>query len=100
MRESAIQTQVNSLQAVLPAKFHDFAAVGLGESPFGVIEHVMPTLAPLLLQAERTALLRRLHQLSSQSKAGRLIRQLGEHGRSLWDGLKARHNATTTTKSH
>ena len=98
LRESSIQAQVESLRAVLPATFRDFAAVGLGESPFGVIEHIVPTLAPLLLQAERTALLRRLYLLANQSKAGRLMRQLGEHGRSLWDGLKARHN--TPTKSH
>ena len=98
LRESLVRTQVDALRAVLPPTFRDFAAVGLGESPFGVIEHVVPTLAPLLLQAERTALLRRLHQLANQSKAGRLVRQLGEHGRSLWDGLKARHKSAT--KSH
>ena len=78
-----------------PRHFRDFAAVGLGETPFGVIEHVVPTLAPLLLRAERTALLRRLHELANQSKAGRLVRQLGEHGRSLWNGLKARRHAQT-----
>jgi uncharacterized protein len=95
MRDALVRTQVDALRAVLPANFRDFAAVGLGESPFGVIEHVMPTLAPLLLQAERTALLRRLHQLGNQSKAGRLVRQLGEHGRSLWEGLRERHKVGT-----
>jgi uncharacterized protein len=95
LRESVVHVQVDALRAVLPPTFRDFAAVGLGEAPSGIIEQVMPTLAPLLLRAERTALLRRLHQLASQSKAGRLVRQLGEHGRSLWDGLKARHNSAT-----
>jgi predicted GTPase len=95
LRESVVRAQVDALRAVLPPTFRDFAAVGLGEDPFGVIEHVVPTMAPLLLRAERTALLRRLHQLANQSKAGRLVRQLGEHGRSLWDGLKARHKSQT-----
>ena len=98
LRESVVRAQVDSLRAVLPPTFRDYAAVGLGEAPFGVIDHVVPTLAPLLLRAERTALLRRLHQLSNQSKAGRLVRQLGEHGRTLWDGLKARRNSATKAR--
>jgi uncharacterized protein len=92
LRESLVRAQLDSLRAVLPPTFHDFAALGPGEAPFGVIEHVVPTLAPLLLRAERTALLRRLHQLANQSRAGRLVRQLGVHGRSLWNGLRARHH--------
>jgi len=95
LRDSLVRTQLDSLRAGLPPTFRDFAAVGLGEAPFGVIEHVVPTLAPLLLRAERTALLRRLHELANQSRAGRLVRQLGEHGRSLWNGLKARRHAQT-----
>jgi len=92
LRESLVRAQFDALRAVLPPTFRDFAAVGLaGET--GVIEHVVPTLAPLLLQAERTALLRRLGELAGQSKVGRLVRQLGEHGRSLWGGLKARHKS-------
>ncbi len=98
-RESLVRAQLDGLRAVLPPTFRDFVAIGLGsESPFGVIEHIVPTLAPLLLRAERTALLRRLHQLASQSKVGRLVRQLGEHGRSLWGGLKARHNSHTKSR--
>ena len=93
---SLVRAQLDALCAVLPPTFHDFTAVGLGsESPFALFEHIMPTLAPLLLRAEHTALLRRLHELSGQSKVGRLVRQLGEHGRSLWGGLKARHISET-----
>lgn len=98
IRDSLVRKQVDALRAALPTTFRNFAAVGLGESSVGVIEHVLPTLAPLLLQAERTALLRRLHQLANQSKAGRLVRQLGEHGRSLWDGLRARHKSATKSQ--
>jgi hypothetical protein len=96
VRASIVRAQFDALRAVLPPTFHDFAAVGLGsESPFALFEHIMPTLAPLLLRAEHTALLRRLQELSGQSKVGRLVRQLGEHGRSLWGGLKARHISQT-----
>ena len=99
VRESLLRAQFDALRAVLPPTFQDFAAVGLGgETPFGLIEHIVPTLAPLLLRAEHTALLRRLQELSGKSKVGRLVRQLGEHGRSIWGGLKARH--TSQTKSH
>ena len=94
VRESLVRAQFDALRAVLPPTFQDFAAVGLeGETPFGLIEQIVPTLAPLLLRAEHTALLRRLQELSGQSKVGRLVRQLGEHGRSLWGGLKARHKS-------
>jgi uncharacterized protein len=99
LRESLVRAQLDALRALLPPTFRDFAAVGLtGESPFGVIEHVVPTLAPLLLRAEHTALLRRLQELSGQSKVGRLVRQLGVHGRSLWGGLKARHKSETKSR--
>ena len=98
-RESLVRAQLDGLRAALPPTFHDFITIGLGsESPFGLIEHIVPTLAPLLLRAERTALLRRLQELSGQSKVGRLVRQLGEHGRSLWGGLKARHNSHTKSR--
>ncbi len=92
-REALAHAQLDSLRAVLPPTFHDFTAVGLGASPSSLIENVVPALAPLLLRAERTALLRRLHELANQSRAGRLVRQLGEHGRSLWAGVKARHKS-------
>jgi predicted GTPase len=93
-RESLVRAQLDALRAVLPPTFHDVTAISLaGESPFGLIEHIVSTLAPLLLRAEHTALLRRLQELSGQSKVGRLVRQLGKHGRSLWGGLKARHGS-------
>jgi hypothetical protein len=94
LRESLIRAQFDALRALLPPTFQDFVAVGLGEeTPFGVIEHLARALVPLLLKAERTALIRRLHEMSGRSKVGRLVRQLGQHGRSLWGTLKARHKA-------
>jgi hypothetical protein len=91
LRDSLVRAQFDSLRATLPPTFHQFAAVGMnGESAAGVIEHVIPALAPLLMHAERTALLRRLHEVSGRSKVGRLVQQLGAHGRSLWGSLKSR----------
>ena len=64
-RESLIRAKVESLRSLLPLGFQDYAAVGLGgETPAAVIEHVVPALTPLLLKAERTALLRRLQEVS------------------------------------
>jgi len=94
--ESLCRAQFDALRALLPPTFHEFAAVGLGdEAHFGVISHLMPALMPLLLKAERTALIRRLHEVAGRSKAGRLVSQLGQHGRSLWRSLKARRDAAT-----
>jgi predicted GTPase len=93
-RERAIRTRLEALKAILPPTFHEFVAAGLtDESPFGLIEHVLPVLAAEMLKAERAALLRKLHQVSGQSKVGRLMRQLTEHGRWLWNSRKARQKA-------
>jgi hypothetical protein len=93
-RDSLIRAQFDSLRSLLPITFHEYAAVGLGEqTPAAVIEHVMPALTPLLLKAERTALLRRLHEVASRSRVGRLVQQIGQHGKSLWGSLKARRKA-------
>jgi hypothetical protein len=95
LRESLIRARYDNLRGSLPPTFHDFAAVGLGdETPFGVIDHLVPTMTPLLLKAERTALIRRLREVAGRSKVGRLVSQLGQHGRSLWGSLRARHHAS------
>jgi predicted GTPase len=98
-RTSLIRAQFDALRASLPPTFHEFVAVGLGaETPFGIIEDLVPTLTPLLLKAERTALIRRLHEVAGRSKVGRLVRQIGEQGRSLWGGLWARRKASGRSK--
>ena len=48
--------------------------------PFGVIEHLLPTLAGLVQRAERSALIRHFHPLSQRSKARRLVGQVGQQG--------------------
>jgi uncharacterized protein len=99
LRESLVRAQFDALRAVFPPTFHVFAAAGLGaDGNATAIHQVVSILAPLLVKAERTALIRRLHEVSSRSRAGRLVRQLGEHGRSIWDQLKSRKKAGKPTR--
>jgi hypothetical protein len=89
-REAAVRARIESLRASLPPTMTDYVAVALAAgSSFGVIEDVLPTLASLLHRAERAALIRRLHRAHSRSKAGRLVSQVGQHGRWLWNSLRS-----------
>jgi hypothetical protein len=95
-RESLFRAQFDALRALLPPTFQEFVAVGLGaENAGAVVEGVVPALAPLLMRAERTALLRRLSEVAGRSKVGRFMHQLGEHGRTLWGSFRARRKAGT-----
>ena len=98
-REAAVRARIERLRAVLPPSFAEFVAVGLPEQkPYGVVEHVLPALAMQLHRAERTALIRQLHEVAGRSKVGRLVRQLGEHGRALWGNLKARRKVKSASR--
>jgi hypothetical protein len=91
VRESAVRTLFESLDAALPPGFSTFAAAGLPEkTPFGMVEHVLPALAAQLHRAERAALLRKLNALSGRSKVGRVASQLGQQGKNVWGYLKNR----------
>ncbi len=93
-RETAVRARIDALRANLPPSFGEFVAVGLSDqTPYGVVEHLLPALAMHLNRAERTALLRRLQEMGGRSKVGRLVRQLGDQGRSLWGNLRARKKA-------
>jgi hypothetical protein len=52
-----------------------------------------------LPKAERTALIRRLHEIGGRSKVGRLVHQLGTQGKALWGNLRlgGRRRKTTST---
>lgn len=91
LREEAVRALFDSLRATLPPSFATYTAAGLpGETPFGVAELVIPELAAQLHRAERAAMLRQLHMFSGRSKVGRVVSQLGQHGRQVWTNLKAR----------
>ncbi|MDR3633502.1 MAG: GTPase [Isosphaeraceae bacterium] len=97
-REVAVRARLESLRATLPPTFRELVAVGLPEdAPFGIVEHLLPTLSALMHLAERAALVRHLHHVSTRSKARRLVSQVGEHGRWLWKNLTARRHAPAET---
>jgi uncharacterized protein len=90
-RENAVRARIDALRSALPPTFGDVHAAGLGDQhPFGVVEQVLPAIATRLHRAERTALIRRLHQMGGRSKVGRLVHQLGTQGKALWGNLRAR----------
>jgi hypothetical protein len=95
-RERAVRALLDAWHQELPPTFAAITAVGLSdEQPFGLVEEVLPALATELNRAERTALLRRLHEVGGRSKVGRLVRQLGDHGRALWTSLRSRGKAAS-----
>jgi hypothetical protein len=93
-REIRVRAEIDALREVLPPPFHEFIAVGLDSTaPFGITELLVPALAAMSIRAERIALMRRLQQVSSQSKLGRLMHQIGQQGRALVGNLRSRHKA-------
>jgi uncharacterized protein len=99
-REQAVRARIEALRASFPPSFSEFLAVGLTEQgPFGVIEQVLPAIATRLHKAERTALIRRLHEMGGRSKVGRLVQQLGTQGKALWGNLKARRPGKATSSN-
>jgi hypothetical protein len=90
-REVAVRARIESLRTGLPPSFSEILAVGLTDQhPFGVVEQVLPAIATRLHKAERTALIRRLHEIGGRSKVGRLVQQLGNQGKTLWGNLRSR----------
>ncbi len=100
-RETAARARLNTLRTALPPSLVEIVPVGLAEKePFGVIEHLVPSLLAQFHRAERAALIHHLHRVSRQSKARRLVSQVGEHGKSLWKTLRTgRRSETVPGKS-
>jgi hypothetical protein len=100
-REAAARAKLNSLRTTLPPSVVEIVPVGLAESaPFGVAELLLPSLISLAHRAERAALIRHLHRISRRSKAGRLISQVGEHGRTLWKQFRTGRRAPAEAQRH
>jgi len=98
VREAAVRSLFDSLRATLPPGFSTFAAAGLpDQSPFGVVEHILPALAAQLHRAERAALLRKLQAVAGRSKAGRVMSQLSQQGKQVWSHLKNRRKKAKST---
>jgi len=94
-REEAVRSLFESLRAALPPTFAEFAAAGLpDQSPFGLVEHVLPALAAQVHRAERAALLRRLQAAANRSKVGRVFSQIGSQGKNVWSHLRSRRKSS------
>ena len=88
-REAIARVRLNALRTALPPSVAEIVAVGLPEAaPYGVLEHVLPALIALAHRAERAALIRHLHRLSTRSKARRLASQVGQRAHWLWSNLR------------
>ena len=93
-RESAVRSKIQALKAALPPTVAGFIPVASGASPpFGVVESLLPPLTASCHRAERNALIRHLRAASARSRAGRLVRQVGQQGKSFWKSLKERGKA-------
>ena len=96
-REKAVRARIDALRAALPPSFSDFVAVGLSDqTPYGIVEHLLPALAMHLNgRADRPA--------PPAPRDGRPIQgrpsrpQLGDQGRSLWGNLRSRKKARSET---
>ena len=87
-REVAIRAKIDELRNVLPPLVTNIA---VGIPPQSISSHgseLTGLLAELCAQAERGALIRQLRIASTQSKTDRLLRQVGQQGRSLWSSIR------------
>jgi uncharacterized protein len=93
---SQVGVRVAAVRSALPASIAEVVPVGLASGRVtGVVDRLLPALAPLLHKAERISLIRHLHRLSTRSKARRLASQVGRQGRRLWESLRAARNPHT-----
>jgi len=90
-REAAVRARLLEVRAELPPTVSAVVPAAPGADPHsGVADALLPPLTLLCHRAERNALIRQLRISSARSKAGRLFRQVGDQGRSLWQNLRAR----------
>lgn len=95
-REASARARLIAWRAALPPSVNEIVPVGLSQDqPFGVVELLLPSLIGQFHRAERAALIRHFQQVSTRSKASRLMSQVGEHGRSFWQQVRARRSRST-----
>ncbi len=88
--------QVGAIREALPA---EVAPILAGSMASGLEEWLLPTLTIQCQKAERGALLRHIRDNSARSKAGRLMRQVGDHGRSVFQTIRDRKKAADQVKT-
>ena len=86
---STDRSRLDAARAVLPPSVMEIIGIDpVATNPIDQLASVLPTVATQLPRAERIAILRHLQRLSARSKAGRLVRQVGDRGKWLWDNLR------------
>ena len=93
-REVAVQAKIDELRNVLPPLVTNIA---VGIPPDALVAQggeLAGLLAELCAQAERGALIRQLRIASTQSKTDRLLKQVGQQGKSLWSSIRHKKPAS------
>ena len=90
-REILVREKINALRAVLPPQVTDIIpGIPLAHDQTTTSRDVLGPLSRLCEKAERGALIRQLRIASTQSKTNRLLRQVGDQGKSLWSSIRHR----------
>jgi len=90
-RESAIRSKIQALKTTLsPTVVEVIPVAPDAHPPSNVVDSLFPSLTSYCHRAERNALIRHLHAASARSRAGRLVRQVSQQGKSLWQSFKDR----------
>ncbi len=95
------RSRLEAARAVLPPSVIDILAVDPNTtSEMDRIGSILPTVATQLPRAERVSILRHLQRISSRSKAGRLVSQVGESGKWIWENLRKPKSAGMAQPKH
>lgn len=95
--DAQVRAKVESVAGALEPRAVDVVPVALGVEPPWGLDRLIAALGPACQRAERVAMIRHLHDASRRSKAGRLVRQIGQHGQSLWKTLRSPRGGTNGT---
>ena len=93
-REIAVRAKIDELRTVLPPLVTNIAVGIPPDALAGHGDELASLLAELCARAERGALIRQLRIASTQSKTDRLLRQVGQQGKSLWSSLRHKKTAS------
>ncbi len=97
---SADAAWLGATRSALPSVVTEVVGLDLGaDASQTSLSNLLGPLSRLAHRAERNALIRQLRDASARSRAGRLFRQVGQHGRSLWKTLQERRKTPTSTES-
>ena len=97
-REQAIRSRIEALRPMLAPRIDEIIPVAIAGAPPSGADALLAALGIACHRAERVALIRHLHEASTRSKAGRLVRQIGQQGQSLWKNLREPKAGKTVAK--